>query len=148
MKSNPVILGIVLVLLIAAGIWIWRSASREPMSGFKDFPWTYIAEPATGTDPARVIVVRGQINGPASTTDPASGEIAWPAYVHPDAAIVPLVDGKPVIFPIIPNGLYARTPVIPTLKRPLTRQELEGAVRFQTPEGQARMEAFHKEMGQ
>jgi len=148
MPSRLVLLSGLLILVAAAGIWVWRMYTREPMSGWKDFPWTYITEAAMGSDETRVVIDRGTINGPPSVVDEASGTTAWPAYIHPDPQVVPLIDGKPCIFPLIPNGNLARTPVIPSLKRPLTASELAGVQRYFTPEGQARMDAFRKEMGQ
>lgn len=148
MLSRPVILCGILILVAAAGIWVWRLSTQEPMAGWKDFPWTYVTEAAMGSDETRVIINRGTVNGPSSVVDEATGETAWPAYIHPDPAVVPLSNGKPCVFPLIPNGNLSRTPVIPSLKRPLNAKELAGVQRYFTPEGAERMAAFRKEMGQ
>lgn len=148
MSSRAVILTVILVAVAAAGIWVWRLTTAEPMGGFRDFPWTYITEANVGADETRVIINRGTINGPTSVEDEASGQIAWPAFVHPDPTVVPLIDGRQVIFPLIPVGNGSRTPVIPGLKRPLKQREMEGAVRYFDSEGRKRMDAFRKEMDQ
>lgn len=146
MASRPIVLGIVLAGVAAAGAWMWRLGAREPLAEFRDFPWTYITEAATGPDETRVIIDRGSIGGPPSVVEAATGATAWPAYVHPDPAVVPLIGGKPCIFPVVPAGSRARTPAIPSLRRPLTADELAGARRYLTPEGAARMAAFREEM--
>ena len=148
MPSRPVLLSGLLILVAAAGVWVWHLSTHEPMSGWKDFPWTFITEAAVGPDESRVIISRGSIEGPASVVDEATGQTAWPAYIHPDPAVVPFIQGKPCIFPLIPNGNLARTPVIPSMKRPLNAAELAGVQRYFTPEGSERMAAFRKEMGQ
>lgn len=148
MTSRPILLWGLLILVAMAGVWIWHLTTQEPMSAWKDFPWTYITEAAMGSDETRVIINRGEITGPASVVDEANGQPAWPAFIHPDAAVVPLVSGKPCIFPLIPQGDHARTPVIPSLGRPLTQSEIQGVVRYLTPEGQERMDAFRSEMAQ
>lgn len=147
MKPRSLILAAVLLAAVLTALWVWRASTAEPLAKFRDFPWTYISESAAGYDDARVLVVRGEITGPASAQDPA-GATAWPAYVHPDPAVVPRQDGKPYIFPLIPAGGGARTPVIAPLKRALTAREIAAARRWQTPEGEERMERFRKEMGQ
>jgi len=143
MPLRPIALSLLLVAVVVAAWWLWRAQASEPMAGFRDFPWTYIAEP--GADPARVVVCRGAITGPPSTTD-GTGATAWPAYVHPEAAVVPLIGGRPCIIPLITEAGGSRTPVIPGLGRPLTRPEIDKLVRYQTDEGRARMDAFRKEM--
>jgi hypothetical protein len=148
MSSRPMLLWGLLILVAMAGVWIWRLSTQEPMSAWKDFPWTYITEAAVGSDEARVIINRGEITGPASVVDETNGQTAWPAFIHPDPAVVPQIDGKPCIFPLIPQGDRARTPVIPTLGRPLTQSEIQGVERYLTPEGRERMDVFRKEMGQ
>lgn len=147
MSSRLTILTVSLVLVAAAGMWLWRLAGAEPMASFRDFPWTYISEAKMGSDESAVVITRGSINGPPSVSD-AAGATAWPAYVHPDPHVVPLIDGKPCIIPLISDGNTTRTPVIRSLKRPLTHQEMNGLVRYVTPEGRERMDAFRKEMGQ
>jgi hypothetical protein len=136
-----------LVLAVFCCIWLWRLDTAEPMAGFRDFPWTYITESDVGSDESRVQISRGSINGPASIVDPSTDQTAWPAFIHPDPAVVPLIDGKPCIFPLIPMGNGSRTPVLPPLRRPLTQKEIDGVQRYQTPEGRQRMDAFRKEMG-
>lgn len=128
-------------------VGLWRSATAEPMAGFRDFPWTYVTEGMAGYDPSRVVIARGEITGPQSVED-ASGATAWPAYVHPDPKVVPLKDGKPYIFPVIDDGHSQRTPVILPLKRPLNAREIGQARRFQTPEGEERLQRFRQEMQQ
>lgn len=147
MSRRLAILSAALILVAAAGIWLWRLAAAEPMAAFHDFPWTYISEAAMGGDASAVVIVRGSINGPPSVTD-AAGATAWPAYVHPDPHVVPYIDGRPLIIPLITDGNATRSPVIRSLKRPLTQQEMNGLVRYFTPEGRERMDAFRKEMGQ
>jgi len=146
MSSRLTKLCICLVAVAAIAVLIWRQYTSEPMSGFRDFPWTYITERACGGDASRVIINRGEITGPPSVVDETSGETAWPAFIHPDPAVVPLVDGKPCIFPLIPQGDRTRTPLIPSLKRPLTQAEILGVERFFTAEGRERMDAFRKEL--
>jgi hypothetical protein len=148
MTTRPIVLTLCLIAVAAIAVLVWRQYTSEPAGAFRDFPWTYISEKDCGTDESRVIIHRGEITGPASVTDEASGETAWPAFIHPDPAVVPLVGGKPVIFPVIAQGNSARTPVIPGLKRPLNPGELLGVVRYFTPEGRDRMDAFRTEMGQ
>jgi hypothetical protein len=145
MSNRPIILTVVLVVVAMAGIWIWRLTTAEPMSSFRDFPWTYITEAAMGTDEKLVIIDRGTITGPANVLDTGTNATAWPAFTFPG---LPLVDGKALIFPVIPEGDHSRTPVIPALGRPLNQNEIDQLVRFQIPEGHERMEAFRKEMGQ
>lgn len=145
---RPVILGITLLLVAAAAMWVWRLSAADPMAGFRDFPWTYITVSAIGSDESRVVISRGSVSGPTSIRIEGSGETAWPAFFHPDPSVVPQIGGKPCIFPVISDGPHAHTPVIPALKRPLTEAELAGAQRFLTPEGEARMAAFRTEMGQ
>jgi hypothetical protein len=147
MSPRNLVLGVVLLAAVIAAVWVWRASTAEPLAKFRDFPWTYIAESAAGYDDTRVLVVRGEITGPESTQD-AGGAAAWPAYFHPDPAVVPRQGGKPYIFPLIPAGSAARTPAIAPLKRPLTARELAAVQRWQTPEGEERMERFRKEMGQ
>lgn len=146
MPVRLVVLGSILVLAALTAAWLWRTSTVEPLASFRDFPWTYITEAGTGPDQSRVIIHRGSISGPASLLDEASGQRAWPAYVHPDPAVIPLMDGRPCIFPVIPDGTQSRTPVIPSLRRPLTTHELAAAQRFLTPEGAERMAAFRAEM--
>ena len=148
MTTRPIVLTLCLIAAAAVAILVWRQYTSEPAGAFRDFPWTYITEKSCGPDESRVIINRGEITGPASVTDEACGETAWPAFIHPDPAVVPLVGGKPVIFPLIPSGNGSRTPVVPTLNRPLSQSEIQGVVRFFTPEGRERMDAFRKEMGQ
>ncbi|MCK6487109.1 MAG: hypothetical protein L6R48_02000 [Planctomycetes bacterium] len=147
MKPRNLVLGVLLLVAVIAAVWVWRASTAEPLAGFRDFPWTYIAEGAAGYDDTRVLVVRGEITGPASTQE-AGGATAWPAYFHPDPAVVPQQAGKPYLFPLIPAGNAARTPVIAPLKRALTAREIATAQRFMTGEGEERMARFRKEMGQ
>lgn len=146
MSPRNLILGSVLLAVAVAAVWVWRAATAEPLAKFRDFPWTYIAESAAGYDDSRVLVVRGEVTGAESAQD-AAGATAWPAYFHPDPAVVPRQAGKPYIFPLIPSGNAARTPVIAPLKRALTARELAAVQRWQTPEGEERMARFRKEMG-
>lgn len=148
MTTRPIILTLCLIAVAAIAVLVWRQYTSEPAAAFRDFPWTYITEKACGTDESRVIIHRGVIAGPSNVVDEASGETAWPAYVHPDPTVVPLVGGKPCIFPLISHGTGSRTPVIPSLKRPLSQNEILGVVRYFTPEGRERMDAFRTEMGQ
>lgn len=145
MAKRPIILVALLLVVAVAAVMLWRASTREPMADFRDFPWTYITEAGVGSDESKVIIDRGEITGPASVIDPASGATAWPAFVHPDPKVVPLVDGKPVIFPLIPQGQGSRTPVITAIGRPLTQREIEHATRYFTREGRERMDAFTKE---
>lgn len=147
MSLRPVLLFGLLLVVMAAGVWIWRMATAEPMAGFRDFPWTYITESAMGADESLVIINRGSITGPSSVIEEATGQTAWPAFIHPNASVVPLIDGKPCIFPLIPMGNGARTPVIKSLGRSLSQKEIDGVQRYQIPEGRERMDAFRKEMG-
>ncbi|MBN8524965.1 MAG: hypothetical protein J0M02_06505 [Planctomycetes bacterium] len=148
MPRPTAFISLLLGLLVVAGtgVWLWRVNTVEPMASFRDFPWTYITEAAMGTDENRVIIDRGHINGPTSVIDAASGQTAWPAYIHPDPAVVPLVAGKPLIFPLMPNGNGMRSPVLAPLGRPLNQREIETVERYLTPEGRDRMDAFRKEM--
>jgi hypothetical protein len=148
MSSRLILLCGLFILVAAAGIWIWRLSTHEPMAGWRDFPWTYITESAMGGDESRVIINRGEINGPASVIDEVTGQTAWPAYIHPDPNVVPLIDGKPCIIPLIEENNAVRTPVLKALRRPLTPTEINGLQRFQIDEGRVRMELFRKEMGQ
>ena len=146
MSRRTILLGFVVVAAIAS-IWLWRLATLDPMRSFSDFPWTYITEAAVGSDDSRVIVLRGSITS-QSQTQTSGGETAWPAYVHPDPQVVPAIDGKPCIIPLIQHGNSVSTPVIRSLGRPLNQHEIDGLVRYLTPEGRERMDAFRKEMGQ
>lgn len=148
MTTRPIILTLCLIAVAAIAVLVWRQYTSEPAGAFRDFPWTYITEKACGTDESRVIIHRGEITGPASVTEETSGETAWPAYVHPDPAVVPLVGGKHVIIPLVEQGDRVRTPVLQSLGRALKPTEIEGLVRYQTDEGSSRMAAFRTEMGQ
>ncbi len=148
MTTRPIVLTLCLIAVAAIAVLVWRQYTSEPASAFRDFPWTYITEKACGPDESRVIIHRGEVTGPANVVDEASRETAWPAYVHPDAAVVPLVGGKQVIIPLIEEGDRVRTPVLRPLGRTLKPAEIEGLVRYQTDEGKTRMEAFRTEMGQ
>lgn len=147
MAARPVILTCVFVAVLAAALWVWRLSTAQPAGEFRDFPWTFITEAAMSADPAHVLIDRGTIEGPLTIVDPTTGDTAWPAFIHPDPAVVPLVDGKPLIIPLIHEGQFGRTPVIPALKRPLSRAEIEGLRRYFTPEGTERMAVFRKGMG-
>ena len=146
MSRRQVLLFGILLLVAGAAVWLWRTSSAEPLAAFRTFPYTYISESAAGYDETAVILDRGSIDGPPSIEVAASGATAWPAFVDPSGKLIPTKDGKPYIFPLIPNGNTSRTPVIKPLGRPLTGSEIDGMVRYQTTEGAKRMEAFRTEM--
>lgn len=141
MSSRPILLSGILILVAVAGIWVWHLSTHEPMSAFRDFPWTYVTEATAGHDPV-IIIDRGTIDGPASVQT-SDGATAWPAYAIP-ANLVPLRDGKPYVIPLIGEGPEAHTPRIPHLGRPLNGREMHLLDRVQTDEGRERLDAFRK----
>ncbi len=147
MNKRTFLLIAVLAALALVGVWVWRTATAEPMAAFREFPYTYITESAGGYDASKVVVTRGSITGPAASLD-ADGTTAWPAYIHPDDKVVPRQDGKPYIIPLIAHGTSLSTPRIAPLGRPLNAREIADLERYQTPEGSERMAKFRQEMGQ
>ena len=147
MHARTIKLVVVLAVVASVGVWVWRQTVAEPLSEFRDFPYTYITEAAAGYDETQVIISRGEIVGPPQVeTD--KGAIAWPIYIHPDANVIPRQNGKPYLIPMITVGVSQHTPRIAPLGRMLTPSETSNLVRYQTTEGEERMAKFRKDMGQ
>ena len=124
----------ILGLLIAVAIIRWRWANTDPLQPFDTFPHTYIRVSDAGYDVERVVVVRGRHQLPSVNTDAGT---AWPAYVCPDAGVVPQKDGKPYIFPLIESTRgNATTPPLPPGNQPLSKHSIRTCVPYRTAEGQ------------
>ena len=129
-----------LIGLVLAGLAMQWLANRDEMADFADFPHAYLLEQDAGYDIGKVVISRGPVNPPGSF-DTGSG-IAWPVYVHPDPTVVPRQNGAPFLIPLLNQGGAPSTPPVPPSGRPLSGEQIRKLVRYQLPEGQAKLDRF------
>lgn len=133
---------LIFAVVIAGMMYVMKAKGDDELSEFKQFPHTYLRVQDVGYDETKIVIWKGGASAPPMIRLD-DGSVAWPCYVHPNESVVPRLNGKPLLIPLIyGSGSAMTTPSIPPHKTPLPEREIQALQKFQIPEGQKILEEY------